>query len=168
MYIGNSPDYSKNPKCHGGPLLKSTFNDYVDESAKKNYLQSASPAFGFEKWCNMSGQYTFFVTTGLPTKELSICSVGVFGTRYIRKELIKNTFNILTDAQSVIKVPHVFAEDVIGDKLAIDLRQKVGSELPFISFRNGIDSTDVLINAVGVKPGSYSLLLESFDTNSAL
>ena len=80
----------------------------------------------------MSGQYTFFVSTGVPTEELSLCSIGVFGTIYIRKELITTTFNILTDTQSVIKVPHVFAEDFIGDKLAIDLRQKVGSELPFI------------------------------------
>jgi len=32
----------------------------------------------------MIGQFTFFVAAKVPTKELSLCSVGVFGSRYLR------------------------------------------------------------------------------------
>ena len=61
----------------------------------------------------MSGQYTFFVATKVPAKELSLCSVGVFGTSYIRKEPIKSSFEIKTKSKSIINVPHVFEEDAI-------------------------------------------------------
>ena len=81
VYIGNSSEYSQNPKCPGGPRLKSSFDEYFDEYAL-TFGISASPAFGFENWCNMVGQYTFFVTTGVPSFELSICSIGVFGVDY--------------------------------------------------------------------------------------
>ena len=37
-----------------------------------------------------------------------------------------------------------------------------------MSFINGAFSTDVVINATGVLPGEYTLVLESFDTNSEL
>ena len=62
VYIGNDPLWSNNPKCAGGPHLSSTYEDYWDELADK-----LVPAYGFEVFCNMPGQYTFFVATGLPT-----------------------------------------------------------------------------------------------------
>ena len=79
IYIGNKPLWSENPKCPGGPRLRADYKDYYDEFGSR-----LAPAFGFEAWCNMSGQFTFFVATGLPSEEVSICSVGVFGTSYIR------------------------------------------------------------------------------------
>ena len=78
--------YSQNPKCPGGPYLKGTYDEYKDKFAFEHYGKLASPAFGFEAWCNMSGQYTFFVATGVPSLEVSICSLGVFGPSYVRKE----------------------------------------------------------------------------------
>ena len=86
--IGNSSVYSDNPKCPGGPSLKATYDDYTDESAVADKLITPNPSFGFKKFCNMSGRYTFFVAAKVPKKELSLCSVGVFGPSYIRKESI--------------------------------------------------------------------------------
>ena len=80
-------------------------------------------------FCNMSGQFTFYVATVVPTDEISICAVAVFGTRYIRDEPLQSTIEIQANSSFVLSVPHVRAEDVIGNMLAIDLRQKAGSEL---------------------------------------
>ena len=74
----------------------------------------------------MSGQFTFYVATVVPTFEISICSVAVFGTRYIRDEPLQSTIEIEANRSVVFSVPHVHAEDVIGNHLAIDLRQKAG------------------------------------------
>ena len=52
--------------------------------------------------------------------------------------------------------------------VAIDLRQQAGLELPFVSLVNGAASTDVVIDTTGVLVGEYTLVLESFDTNSNL
>ena len=60
-------------------------------------------------------------------------------------------------------MPHVYSEYVIGNQLAIDVRQKSGSEFSFVTLYNGSLSSDVLINTSDVLPGEYSLMLESFD-----
>ena len=153
MYIGNDPLWSKNPKCPGGPHLKSTYDDYFDKWASNSHGKSTSPAYGFEVWCNMSGRYTFFVAAGVPIKQLSICNIAVFGTRYIREAPLTTTVEVKTDSYSVIDVPHVYAEDVIADQLAINIRQKAKSELNFVTFTNGASSTEVFINPAGVLPG---------------
>ena len=48
------------------------------------------------------------------------------------------------------------------------MRQKVGSELDFVTFANGATSTDVNINTNGVSPGNYTLELQSYDTNGGV
>ena len=65
-------------------------------------------------------------------------------------------------------MPHVYSEERIGNELAIDLRQKAGTELPFVTFTNKATATDVVIDATGVMPGEYTLDLEAFDTNSSV
>ena len=55
VYIGNKPLWSDNPKCPGGPHLKSTHDEYYDKCAFSSWGKTTSPAFGFEAWCNMSG-----------------------------------------------------------------------------------------------------------------
>ena len=54
VYIGDSPVYTENPKCPGGPHLSSNHDDYVDQYGVF-YSKPKSPAYGFEKFCNMSG-----------------------------------------------------------------------------------------------------------------
>ena len=93
----------------------------------------------------MSGRYTFFVATGVPTAEISICTIAVSGTRYIRDTTLASIIVVKAGDSSVFTVPHVHAEDVIGNKLVIGLRQKTGSELPFLAFTIGTSSSDVAI-----------------------
>ena len=100
----------------------------------------------------------------MPTVDISICAVAVFGTRYIRDEPLKSSIKIQANSSSVLSVPHVYAEDVIGNQLAIDLRQKNGTELSFVTLKNGVSSTDVTINTTGLIPGEYYVILESFDS----
>ena len=116
----------------------------------------------------MSGRYTFFVATSVPSDKVSICTIAVFGTRYIRFESLVDTLKIQANDQSVLSVPHVYSEEKIGNQLAIDLRQQADSELPFVSFINRASSTDVVIDTTGVLPGEYTLVLESYDANSDL
>ena len=51
VYVGNSPIWSENPACPGGPHLNS-FADYFDDSGVAN---ANVPSFGFEEWCNLPG-----------------------------------------------------------------------------------------------------------------
>jgi hypothetical protein len=84
----------------------------------------------------MSGQFTFYISTVVPSVEISVCAIAVFGTRYIRDEPLKSTLKIKSGDQSVFSVPHIHSEDVIGNQLNVELRQKPGSELSFVNFRN--------------------------------
>ena len=100
----------------------------------------------------------------MPSIDISICAVAVFGTRYIRDDPLKSTIEIPANSSSVLSVLHVHAEDVIGNHLDIDLRQKAGLELSFVTLKNGSSSTDVAINTTGLIPGEFNLVLESFDS----
>ena len=71
--------YNENPKCPGGPHLKQTYDDYFEK-----WVNKLCPSYGFEVFCNMEGQYTFFVATVVPSIDISICAIAVFGTRYVR------------------------------------------------------------------------------------
>jgi hypothetical protein len=115
----------------------------------------------------MSGRYTFFVAAGVPSVKLSICNIAVFGTRYIRATDPPSSITLDTCSKT-LTVSHVYAEDVIADTLEINLKQKTGFELSWVNIINSSRSADVKINAIGVPPGTYSLVLESVDTISAL
>ena len=121
----------------------------------------------------MLGQYTFFVAKGLPTNasaQVSICTVGVFGTRYVRSETLTTNFVITAGSQAVLTVQDVYAEDTIADTLSISTRQKTSSTLSFVTLVNSALSTDVTINASSLpaRAAPYSLVLESTDDYSAL
>ena len=52
--------------------------------------------YGRENWCNLEGQYTTIVAdlSGLVgAYEMSICSVGIFGTEYTREEWLPEKLN---------------------------------------------------------------------------
>ena len=61
-------------------------------------------------------------------------------------------------------MPHVTSEFKLGNVQLITLRQPSdGSELSWVSFVDQPTATDVVINAVGVAAGDYSITLETFD-----
>ena len=51
---------------------------------------------------------------------------------------------------TTLNVPHIYSETTIGNVLAVKTRQKVGSELAFVTFAYKATSTDVNINTNGV------------------
>ena len=61
-------------------------------------------------------------------------------------------------------MPHIHSESTIGNDLTVNMRQKAGSKLAFVTFAYKATSTDVNINTSGVSPGVYTLELESYDT----
>ena len=115
----------------------------------------------------MIGRYTFFVAADLPTKSVNVCSMGVMGTRVVRDETLVESIEVRADTQFSLSVPHVYPEDVIGTQFVVDLRQQAGVELSFVTLSNGPTSTEVVINTVGVDPGDYILVIESFDSSSS-
>ena len=118
IYVGNDPIWSNNTPCPGGPHL-TDFADYYDDSSIVN---SWSPAFGFEEWCNLSGRYTFAVTTALPTHGVRVCDFAVMGTRYIRTTPLTDVKVVNTDSSAILEVENIFSEEAIGNVLAIELR----------------------------------------------
>lgn len=54
--------------------------------------------YGAESWCNLEGRYTHFVFDlsdySNSDFEISICALGVFGTRYERMKPIPSVINI--------------------------------------------------------------------------
>ena len=64
-------------------------------------------------------------------------------------------------------MPAVHAEDEIGKEISILLLPKKGTELPFVTISSYSFPVNVLINAIGVLPGEYNLVLESYDSNNA-
>lgn len=67
------------------------------------------------------------------------------GTTYIRDEALP-VFVVNQKGIAVLRVPHIRAEDTIGNVLAINLRQKEGAELAFVTFAEEMGFTDVVID----------------------
>ena len=161
VHIGDSPVWSENPVCPGGPFLSSDYDDFYNEVAKADVS-----AYGFTVWCNMLGEYTFAVANYVPSVSVSVCDLAVMGTAYIRDEPLTDTAEVTIGSTTSLTVPHVYAEDTIGNTLAIDLRLSATSELTSVTFVNGATSTDIIIDGADLSAGtSYTLELESFDTN---
>lgn len=120
----------------------------------------------------MEGQFTFLVATSLPTDSVRVCSIGVMGTTYIRDEDLAESIEVEVGGTVVLTVPHIRAEDDIGNTLAINLRQREGdgsTRLFFVSFAEESDHTKVIVDGLALTAAAgteYTLVIESFDTNS--
>ena len=128
--------------------------------------------YGSEHWCNLEGIYLHIVAdlsdlmTAYGSFDTSICTVGVFGTRYVRDgDSLPTRIEIEQGATKSLSVPHIYSELVIGTTLAINLRQ-ASDQLSFVSFEENSGATEVLIDTSGVDEGEYSMVLESFNTLS--
>ena len=158
VYVGNDPIWSNNTPCSGGPHLPG-FADYYDE-----YQSTTVPSFGFEEWCNLPGQYTFVAASIVPSLGVRVCDFAVMGTRYIRTTPLTDLVEVDTDSSATLEVENIFSEEDIGNILDIQLRQKGGSELPFVTLGpGGAASYSILIDTSGVAAGDYNLALESID-----
>ena len=62
----------------------------------------------------------------------ALCTLGIFGTNYVRDEAIQETLTVASGMTQSLNVPHVYSALPIGNVLAINMRQRVGEELDFI------------------------------------
>ena len=72
------------------------------------------------------------------------------------------------DVTYTLNIPHITSALTIGNNLQIDMRQRSGAELSFVSLSNGASSTRVTIDGNGRALGDYELILESFDQASGV
>ena len=78
---------------------------------------------------------------------MSICTVGVFGTKYVRDgDPLPTSIEIDQGTTTSFSVPRIYSELTIGTTLAINLRQKASEQHSFVSFREDTSATEVLID----------------------
>ena len=129
IYIGEDTDYTKNAECPGSPFLK--FNDLASSYVWNPVLNAYTLKGGFEVWCNLQGQYTTlvfdyseaFAYDSSYLIDFTICSLGIFGTNYIRTEPVDlENLSVASGQDLKFTIPHVTSELTIGTKLEIHLR----------------------------------------------
>ena len=122
---------------------------------------------GFEAWLNK--EVVAFRMEGIPDDstnwDVKICLVTPFGTSYVHSNPVPPSFSIHQGQQVAdLTIDHIKAETgfEITNELAINLRQKNGSELPWATITN--DAT-VAMTVLDLCPpvGNHQLILESID-----
>lgn len=131
--------------------------------------------FGKENWCNLQGRYLHIVADMAEvvqdapgTDEISVCTLGVFGTKYLRESAftVPSSFEVHRGQTGTLLIKNIISQFSIGNELNINLRQT--SQLPFVTFTELEDATEVTIDAANVGIGSYTLKFESFDANGSV
>ena len=127
--------------------------------------------YGKEHWCNLEGQYMHIVAdlSHLMVAEynyeyeMSICTLGIYGTRYARDQNIPSSVQITKGDSMVLTVPKIYSTESIGTQLLINLR----SSQSFVTFTENEFSKDVYIDTTELEGGSeIDLILESFNSLS--
>ena len=131
--------------------------------------------FGGEHWCNAEGDHVHIVADLGHLMmggdyEMSICSLGVMGTRYVRdgEPTLPAEIYLLPGQSTVVALGHIYSEIEIGTKLAIDVRQAHSSS-QLVTTVNRDTSTDVKLETTGLQVGDkYEAVLESFNALSGV
>ena len=172
IYIGEFADYNQNTKVPGGPFLHPDNQDtYVFDQRAYEKDGGYDPfgkgrgyvwPFGLEKWVNLEGKFMHLVAdmsaytgTAADSDTVSVCTLSIFGTKYVRDDPLPTTISVISGQTSTITVPSIYSYYQIGNTLDIKLREK--SDLGFISFSEQAGSTEVTIDTSEVLPGVYSL-----------
>lgn len=132
--------------------------------------------FGKENWCNLEGRYLHLVAdmtqqlsqvTDPDTETISVCSIGVYGTKYVRSSEVPSSLELVAGDSKTISIDNISSFFTLGNDLAINMRQSVASAaLDFVTFTETSNATDVHIDSTGLTGGQYTLTLESFNTLS--
>lgn len=82
--------------------------------------------YGVEAWCNLPGRYVTIsadLTSLVGDYEMSICNLGLFGTKYERSTLIEKSITLgKNESTRVFKVENIASKLTIGNQLDIYLR----------------------------------------------
>ena len=132
-------------------------NVYRDGSGNKPAynLNGDVWAGGKEAWCNMPGRYTTIVAdynediNSYHWFKPSLCSIGIFGTRYIRNEPLRGSLPVRMGSSRSMFIPHIFFDPdyEITNILSIHVRQKAGHEVGVVELTDFDTGTLVSIDA---------------------
>ena len=156
------------------PGSVNTFDIYViDEDLTETHCgtyETSGDRRGFEAWCNL--QTKSFRIEGTPTDpanwKVFICSLGAFGSIYEHESPVPTSVALRQGQQApAMTLDHVKSRlDVqVTNVLDINLRQKAGSELPWVTIENDQNAATVRFEQCP-PDGNYTLILESIDLNS--
>ena len=127
--------------------------------------------YGGEHWCNLEGKYLHIVSDmshlAGQDYETSICSLGVIGTRYMRRGeyLLPAEITLRMGEKWSFSLPHIESEIEIGTKLAIAVREKSNSNL--IKIQNWTTQAHLVIDTKGIEEEErVEIVLESYNTLS--
>ena len=101
-----------------------------------------------------------------PQKTLKTDTVTVYVTDYVRSTAITSYQVVMKGSQATFSVDNVSSSITLPTTAKIALRQKTGANLSFVTITNGATSASVAIDATGVTTGTYTLVLESYDSSA--
>ena len=90
------------------------------------------------------------------------------GTEYVHSISPPTEITITKGSTTTIDIPHVTSALTIGNTLQINMRQRFETDLNFVSFKNRISLTEVIIDSNDVTDGDYELILESYDESNSV
>ena len=88
------------------------------------------------------------------------------GTEYIRQDSINFEHTVAIGSVYIFTVSNIESALAIGTDLNINLR--LAEAVDYISFLEIADATEVYFDAHDLTVGSYEVIIESFDANSAV
>ena len=104
---------------------------------------------------NLKGKYMHIVAdmraytaSAVISDTVSVCSLGIFGTKYVRDDSVPTSISIIQGQKKTIRVSKIYSFYQIGNDLSINLRQR--SELDFVVFIENTSWTDVQIDSTGL------------------
>ena len=105
---------------------------------------------GNEIECGLYGKYVFMESDMSDERGVSykfeICSVGIFGEKFTRDELLPTTIEVIKDYfPTILKIPNAYLVNSQMGGVDINLRQAKGKQLPFVSMEELVGETIVTI-----------------------
>ena len=87
-------------------------------------------------------------------------------TEYVRSTSIASYQVVVKGSQATFSVDDVSSSITLPTTATIALRQTSSTTLSFVTITNGATSASVTISATGVTAGTYTLVLESYDSSA--
>lgn len=186
IYIGSSADYAENTLCAGSPFLSvqdpgSFVYSRLAEVEAEEHNATGNEAgdkvvdgmvwpFGGEHWCNAEGSHVHIVADLshlVGDYEMSICTLGVIGTRYVRTgEALPAEIQLFPGESQSFKLDHIYSQIAIGTELAIDVRLgDPALDQVTVTAREGYH--EITLDSRGMLVGDrYEAVFESFNSLS--
>ena len=128
--------------------------------------------YGFEAWTNLPGRYVTFeadLSTVTAPYKMNICSVGIFGTKYVRAISITTSVSLgVNQASHSISIDNITSEYPIGNVLDVYVRQKSGTEKSWVTIITQGNPSILNLKPYLASPAIHTIEIESYDNSSAV